>query len=229
MYRAMALKEFREIRGIVLLAAAGYALLAFAAMAPASPWNILAFFRLTNAYGGEVPFVRDDFVGKFYFVSVIFTIALGLRQSLGESVRGTYPFLLHRPADRHWLIGMKLAVGTAAYLICTLVPILVYACWAATPGTHASPFEWSMTLPICGGWLAMTILYLGAFHTGVRPGRWLRSRILPLVASAIATIGAMGLVSVFQGILWPCVIGVLVVDVWLIAMILFAVRTRDYP
>jgi len=28
--------------------------------------------------------------------------------------------------------------------------------------------------------------------------------------------------------LWPCLI-VLVVDVWLIAMILFAARTRDYP
>jgi hypothetical protein len=49
----MALKEFREIRGIVLLAAAGYALLAFAAMAPASPWNILAFFRLPWVCGNR--------------------------------------------------------------------------------------------------------------------------------------------------------------------------------
>ena len=229
MYRAMALKEFREIRGIVLLAVAGYALLVVAAMAPTSPWNLLAFFRLSNGYDGDVPFVHDEFGGKFVFISVIFTIALGLRQSLGESIRGTYPFLLHRPADRRWLIGMKLSVGAAAYLICTAVPILVYACWAATPGTHASPFEWSMTVPIWGHWFAMTIFYLGAFHTGVRPGRWRRSRILPLAASALATIGAMTLPAMFEGSPWPCLIAVLVVDVWLIAMILFAVQTRDYP
>ena len=80
-----------------------------------------------------MPFVYDDFVGKFYLISVVFAIALGLRQTLGESIRGTYPFLLHRPADRRWLIGMKLSVGTAVYLICTAVPILVYGCL----GRHA--------------------------------------------------------------------------------------------
>jgi len=228
MYKAAALKELREIGGIVLLAVAAYALLTVAAVAPASPLNLLATVGACRSFGMGVPFVNDDFVGTFYFISVVFTIALGLRQPLGESIRGTYPFLLHRPADRRWLIGMKLAVGAAVYLICTAVPILVYGSWAATPGNHASPFEWSMTAPIWGGWLAMTILYLGAFHTAIRPARWYRSRLLPLAASALATIAAAGLAAALEGLLWPCLI-VLVVDVWLIAMILFAVQTRDYP
>ena len=73
------------------------------------------------------------------------------------------------------------------------------AVWAATPGTHASPFEWSMTVPIWIGWFAMTILYLGAFHTVVRPGRWYRSRLLPLAASAVATFAAVGLATAFEG------------------------------
>jgi hypothetical protein len=135
---------------------------------------------------------------------------------------------LHRPADRHWLIGIKLLVGMIVYLICAGIPILVYAAWAATPCTHASPFEWSMTVPVWVAWLAMTILYLGAFHTAIRPGQWYRSRLLPLIASALATFAAAGLAFEFEGSLWPCLI-VLVVDVWLIAMILFAARTRDYP
>ena len=85
-----------------------------------------------------------------------------------------------------------------------------------------------MTVPTWVSWLAMTILYFGAFHTAIRPGRWYGSRILPLAASVLATFAAAGLAYEFEGTLWPCLI-VLVVDVWLIAMILFAARTRDYP
>ena len=39
------------------------------------------------------------------------------------------------------LIGLKLAVGALVYLVCGAVPILLYGVWAATPGTHASPFD----------------------------------------------------------------------------------------
>ena len=114
MFRAMALKEFREIRGIALLALAAYGLLVAAAIGSdilVEPFRVV---WLVRSSGMGVPFVNDDFVGRFYLISVVFTIALGLRQTLGESIRGTYPFLLHRPADRRWLIGVKLLVGTTA-------------------------------------------------------------------------------------------------------------------
>jgi hypothetical protein len=223
----MALKEFREIRGIVLLAVAAYGLLVVAAIDPWSGWNPLRIFYRGGG-GMNVPFVADDFVGKFCTIAVIFAIALGLRQSLGESAGGTYPFLLHRPADRRWLIGVKLLLGMGVYLICTAAPILVYGVWAATPGTHAGPFEWAMTVPAWIGWLVITVLYLGVFHSVIRPGRWYRSRILPLAAAASAAILAAALNAGLNCILWPCLIA-LVVDVWLIAMILFTARTRDYP
>jgi hypothetical protein len=153
---------------------------------------------------------------------------LGIRQTLGESIRGTYPFLFHRPAERLCLIGMKLAVGMTVYLICAGLPILVYGVWAATPGTHASPFEWSMSGPTWIAWLAMTILYLGAFHTAIRPGRWYGSRYLPLAGAGLAAIAAAGHAYVYESSLGTCLV-VLSVDVWLIAMILFTARTRDYP
>lgn len=227
MFKAMAIKELREIRGIALLALAAYGLLVAAAIDPQTPWNPLRLF-----YGGGdgtgVPFVSGDFVGKLCLIAVIFSVALGLRQSLGESLGGTYPFLLHRPAERRWLIGLKLLLGLAVYLTCTAAPILVYAVWASTPGTHASPFQWGMTATAWTVWFVFTLLYLGAFCTAIRPGRWYRSRILPLAAAAAAACLAAGLSEGLDSVFWPLLVAV-VVNVWLIAMILLTVRTRDYP
>ena len=90
------------------------------------------------------------------------------------------------------------------------------------------PFEWSMTVPAWVVWFAMTMLYLGTFLTGIIPGRWYRARFLPLAAAVFALIVVVGIAfTVFDGTLWPCWI-VLAVDVWMITMILFVARSRDY-
>jgi len=220
----MVVKEWRETRGIALLGLAAYAYLLATIVYPRLPFGIGIRQNLV------VPFVRDTFVGWFIFISVIMTVALGLRQTLGESIRGTYPFLLHRPASRRWLIGVKLLVGMGLYLVFGAAPIVAYGLWAATPGTHASPFEWSMTVPVWSFWFIVTLLYLGAFLTGIRPGRWYGSRLLPLVAAGLAVGFAAGLSFSFSfsGAIWPSLV-IFVVDVWIIAMILFVARTRDYP
>jgi hypothetical protein len=217
MFRAMAVKELREIRGIALLAIAAYTFVAGAAM---NPYVVTRYVW---------PFWPGDiFVSWHIVISGALAVALGLRQTLGESIPGTYPFLLHRPADGRWLIGVKLLVGVSAYVLCGGLPILVYSLWAATPGTHASPFEWWMTTMTWVLWLWMTFVYLGAFLAGVRPVQWYRSRILPL-AGAVAVPVGIGLL--FGGIwwLWPNCLAILVLDALMISMILFVVRTRDYP
>ena len=180
MFRAMALKELRETRGITLLALAAGALLV-AAMA--GQWGARQRFM--------PPFINDStFISWFVCISGAMAIALGFRQTLGESIPGTYPFLFHRPAGRRWLIGVKLLTGGLVYLICAAVPIVGYGIWAATPDTHPDPFEWSMTWPAWYLWFTMTLLYLGAFLTGIRPGSWYRSRILPLAAAGFTTVAA---------------------------------------
>jgi hypothetical protein len=224
----MALKELREIRGIVIAALVVYGLIVVAAIHPHTPLDVFAYLSMDMQVGDRIPFVNDASVGKFYFFAAVMATALGLWQTFSESVRGTYPFLLHRPAGGRWVIGVKLAVGTVVYLTCTAVPLAIYSLWAATPGAHASPFEWSMTVSSWVVWLAMTMLYYGAFLAGIRPGRWYRSRFLPLAAAVFALIVVVGLAfTVFDGTLWPCGI-VLAVDVWMIAMILFVARSRDY-
>jgi hypothetical protein len=220
MFRAMALKELRETRGIMLLALAAYSLLV---MGVVSGWRVWS--------DRMPPFVDDSsFYSWFCFISGAMAIAVGLRQTIGESLPGTYPFLLHRPAGRRWLIGVKLAVGTGLCLVCAAVPILAYGIWAATPGTHPTPFEWSMTMPAWTVWFGFTLLYLGAFLAGIRPGRWYRSRILPLAAAGlvlfVVEVGAFALC--LNESLWPC-LAIFAFDAWMIAVILFVVRTRDYP
>jgi hypothetical protein len=220
-FRAMAMKELRETRGIALLTLAAYFLLVATL---ASPWGA----RMRYIWP---PFTSDGaWYGWFISISGAMAMILGLRQTLGESIPGVYPFLLHRPAGRCWLIGVKLFVGLTLYLLCAVLPILAYGIWAATPGTHPDPFEWSMTMPTWNFWFGMTLVYLGAFLAGIRPGRWYRSRILPLAAGPFLLTILM--VPAFQFALaeslWPCLI-ILALDAWMIAMILFVVRTRDYP
>lgn len=226
MFRAMTLKELREIRGIVIGAMIVYGIITIAAIDPRSPLNLLSFLD-SNMSSDSVPFVRDSFGGKFYFFAALVTILLGFWQTFGESTRGTYPFLLHRPASIRWLIGVKLFVGLTVYLIITAIPLLIYSIWAATPGTHASPFAWSMTMPAWVAWFTMTILYLGSFLTGIIPGRWYGARFLPLAAAAFVSFMLLILNSELGGVWWPCGI-VLVVDLWLITLILFVAKSRDY-
>jgi hypothetical protein len=167
------------------------------------------------------------FLGMYALVAAMAAIAVGLRQTLGESVRGTYLVLFHRPATRRSLIGTKLFVGVIVYLACAACPILAYGHWAAMPGHHASPFEWSMTLP---SWIIgfdMTILYGGAFLSGIRQGRWFGTRLLPLIGTITILITVIANLSrVALG--WPNGLVTIAINVCLLTAILFVAQNRDY-
>jgi hypothetical protein len=215
MFRAMVMKELRETRGIALLGLAAYGLVLWVQISQVLKW-----------YPQTIPFVSDGFLVCYVWVSGGLAIALGMRQTLGESVGGIYPFLFHRPATQRWLIGVKLLVGLVMYLLCALLPILVYGSVAAAPGAHASPFQWAMVVPAIFSWLVMTLFYFGAFLSGIRPGRWFFSRLFPLGGACVAAF-ISAVCSEVCGDLVSLPI-VAVVDAWLIGLILFVVRTRDY-
>lgn len=181
MFQAVVVKELRETIGIALGALVAYAYLVANGMGV----NLLPYLNFFYVDERAIPFVGGLFPGAFVLVSGAFAMALGLRQSAWESARGTFLFLLHRPVSWGWLLGAKLLVGAAVYLLLAALPILLYGWWAATPGTHASPFFWSMTLPCWQIWVSMTAVYLGAFLSGMRPARWIGSRLLPLAAMGL--------------------------------------------
>jgi hypothetical protein len=223
MIKALALKELREIAGIAAAALLANLVLAAALM------GMQPFVRLLKFPQG-VPFVNPDIRAALSFVAVPLALALGFRQSAWEAQAGTYQFLLHRPIGRSTLFLTKLATGIAAFLVCTALPVLLYAWWAATPGHHPSPFAWSMTWPAWQLCIVLPLLYLGAFLSGLRPARWYGTRLLPLVAAA----GFVVLLFYGPPILrvelpWTTVLpAALVVGALLISSICYVARVRDY-
>jgi hypothetical protein len=181
MWKAMVFKELRETAWMAAIALALSLWVVVSAMGVALlPWY-------SWGRNHAIPFVGDEFYGYYVLLAAALAVGLGFRQTATESARGTWLFLLHRPAGRGRLIAAKLVTGAGLYLTAMAAPVLVYAAWAATPGTHASPFLWSMTLPVWQLWLSMVLVYLAAVLSGLRPARWFGSRLLPLVAAGLLT------------------------------------------
>jgi ABC-type transport system involved in multi-copper enzyme maturation permease subunit len=217
--QALAFKELRELRGI-----AAVALLCYLALVV----NLMGA-RILNGIPGipkgttEVPFTGSDFVTPFSFISAAFAVALGFRQSAMESSGGTFLFLLHRPLPRNEIMATKLASGLGLFFACASVPILAYGVWAAIPGHHPSPFEWSMTEPAWRAALLVSLLYLGSFLSGLRPASWFGTRLLPLAASGLAMFFAS-----FGSKWWVFIPAVAAVYVVLIANVSYVAKVRDY-
>ncbi len=180
MLKALLLKELRESAWIALvLLVADLAL-----VADNAGYNVLPFLELCGDEGRDVPFVDGNFLG-FFMVSAALAVALGLGQTVVESRRGTWLFLLHRPLGMRRVIAAKLAVGGGLYLLCGAVAIFSYAAWALMPGKHASPFLWWMTASPWEAWGVIVIVYLAAFLAGMRTARWFGTRLLPLAAGGV--------------------------------------------
>src|SRR5205807_1856462 len=127
----------REVFPLALLGLAVQLVLvtALVGLKPVATWLPLASLG--------VPFQEQVVTAPFATVGVVFTLLLGFRQSAWEAGQGTYKFLLHRPIRRETIFLVKLGTGAGVYLVCTLVPLLLYAYWASIPGHYPGPFEWS--------------------------------------------------------------------------------------
>ena len=185
MVPALVRKELRETRAFAALALVLYLVFVSKLTGQGGPLlaSLLSFAVGMGRTPAEVPFVQDQFQPVLLLIGGALAIALGLRQSAWEPSQGTALYLLHLPLARRTILATKLLTGIGLLLACTLLPILAYAAWAATPGTHPGPFEWTMTGPAFRIWLLLPLVYLGAFASGIRPARWFGSRLLPLFAS----------------------------------------------
>jgi hypothetical protein len=215
MTRALVYKEFRETAGI---AAIGLVLLLLL-VAGQIGFSPLPF---TTNYLGRIPFVSDSFGGQFLLIAGGLALALGFRQSIGDFLGDAQLFFLHRPVSRGKIYLAKVMVGLGIFLASGMTPILLYAGWAATPGTHASPFVWSMTSASWVSWLALTAVYLGALLSGIRPAAWFGTRLAPLIAAVAA--------ALLLSYCWFAVALAFVIaaDALLIYLILAVAQSRDF-
>jgi ABC-type transport system involved in multi-copper enzyme maturation permease subunit len=226
MVMALVRKELRETRPFAALALGLYFIYLSKLTGTWSPLltPLLGWVPGMNVEAPDVPFVQDNFLTILFFIGVALAITLGFRQSAWEPSQGTALYLLHLPLTRHAIFLTKLVTGIGLLLVCTLLPILIYAMWAAMPGTHAGPFEWSMTGLAFHIWLSMPLAYLGAFASGIRPARWFGSRLLPLVSVAIPGI-YLNLLPHWWLIAFPLLILVAAI---LVSDILWEAQTRDF-
>jgi hypothetical protein len=175
-------KELREAGWIALVALALY--LAF--VANVAGYLPVPFIYRSGSY--TAPFLDSQYFNFFCLVSTCFAVGLGLSQTVLESRRGTWLFLLHRPMSRRRILAVKLAVGGGLYLGCSALGIIALGLWAEIPGNHASPFYWWMTADMWKVWAVIGLIYVGAFLTGMRSARWFGTRLFPLFAAGIAAL-----------------------------------------
>jgi ABC-type transport system involved in multi-copper enzyme maturation permease subunit len=226
MVLAIVRKELRETR---LFAALALGLYLIYVSKLTGQWgrvltHLLGWVPGMNGEPPYIPFVQDNFLTILSFIGVALAITLGFRQSAWEPSQGTAQYLLHLPLARRTIFLTKLTTGIGLLLVCTLLPILIYATWAALPGTHPSPFEWSMTAPAFQLWSLIPLAYLGAFASGIRAARWFGSRLLPLLAVAIPFVFSFEVPSWWL-IGFPLL---LLVAAVLVSDILWEAETRDY-
>jgi ABC-type transport system involved in multi-copper enzyme maturation permease subunit len=218
--RSLMRKELREVFGLTAAALGCYLALLVSLMRESG------FVWVPGLPHGpeDVPFVSGSFMEPFTLISILFAVALGLRQSAWESSRGTYLFLLHRPVHRETIFLTKLATGAGVLLLGSGLPVALYMAWSAMLGHHAGPFEWSMSGPAWRLVILMPLVYLGAFLSGLRPARWFGTRLLPLAAA----VGLLVLVNVLPWWWYLSVPLAVVLYAALTANVLFVARVRDY-
>lgn len=217
MHKALVLKELRESAGLIAVAV----LVAVYVLADLTGVRLLP---IQSGRAVPYPFVSDDsFTLYLSLLAGGLAVLLGFKQSAWELWQGSYFFLLHRPVSRRAIFGIKLAVGLTVLLAISGAVIQLHAMWAATPGTHATPFLWSMTIAAWQLSISFPILYLGAFLSGIRPGRWFGSRLAPLAAS-----GLLVMVAAVVPWWWLSLAIVLVSCTAFVASIFQYVDIRDY-
>jgi ABC-type transport system involved in multi-copper enzyme maturation permease subunit len=215
MLKALVWKESRELAPLVAMSI-------FAELLFFLPPELMFGSQSTSDL---IPFVSSRLTTWILVVGGAAGIAFGFWQTVGESMRGTYHFLLHRPVTRETILVTKLGVGVALVLLLTGVPILGYALWAARPATHASPFYWAMTAHTWQLWIQLPMFYFAAFLSGLRPAAWLGSRAIPLASSL-----PLSLLLFFAGFLspWLQLAGSLAIEAFLVYVIFFVLSARDF-
>lgn len=219
MWKAMIWKECRECAVL-----AGLGAVVMLVLTAGAVHHSFAFYNFGDT---SIPFVFEGY-STFMFVVCTFGWLLGLQQTFWESKQKTWLFLLHRPMQRENIIQSKLLAGLAVYLLITVVPLLIYCFWAATPGTHASPFSWSYTERWWRVILGGVVFYEAGFFCGLRPGRWFGSRLIPLLGTNLLMATLQSLIESWVIPPWVGYVATILIAIVFYVQLLDQARAQEY-
>ena len=224
----IAYKEFRQLLPIVIVGLLLVVNMVFELVG-------IGLLGMSQYRPSNVPFYNHATNVELPLLGCLIAGLTGFWQTIAESVRDTWLFLLHRPVSRRKIMLAKLASGMLLVWLITGLPMLVYLLWAVTPGNVAAPFMWESTIPFTTNWLALSIVYLGCFLAGLRKARWYGTRLLPVVTTAATALllifsDQLSNLSMTGEVVPPVVLllAILVVDLFLIATILIQCDGEDY-
>jgi|SRR5579863_2384523 len=220
MYKALVFKEWRELWWTGAIA---FGVLVCVVWNEIGPYVDLERLVIIRHDINQIPFRSDDMQVGITSVSCCLAVVLGLWQTLGESMWGTWRYLRQRPISFPRLLLTKLSAGLGLLLVSTGIPFAAYLTWAASEGWHSSPFEWQMAEPTFCGWVGSTAVYLAAFLVGIREARWYGSRLWPFAPVVVLYLyfGQFGMSSYPMGAM------TMVAAVALVGSILYAASERD--
>ncbi len=223
-HTALVIKEWRLTAGAAMLGLLAY-LMMVARLAEVTGFGWLRGFIYEYR---TIPFLRDGFLHHFTIITVLLAVWLAVMQTAFESRHQAWLFALHRPVSRRAILLSKVLVGLGLLLVCSAVPIVLYAAWAARPGSQPAPFAWGMTEQAWRSWWSFTPVYLGTLLTMLRPARWLGTRLFPVV-TAFAWLALRDSWGLGYEPIWIEFSLVSVIDAILVACLLLVIREREYP
>ncbi|MBC7820748.1 MAG: hypothetical protein IAG10_28010 [Planctomycetaceae bacterium] len=223
-HTALVIKEWRLTAGAAMLGLLAY-LMMVARLAGVAGFGWLRGFISDDR---TIPFLRDGFLEPFTVISVLLAVWLAVMQTAFEARHQAWLFALHRPVSRWAILLTKVIVGAGLLLACSAVPIVLYAAWAARPGSQPAPFAWGMTEQAWRWWWGFTPVYLGTLLTMLRPARWLGTRLFPVIA-AFGWLPLRDSWGLGYEPIWIEFGLISAIDAILIACLLLVIREREYP
>ena len=124
--------------------------------------------------------------------AIVTSIALAIAQFALDQRDSARGFLLHRRLSGKQIFHAKIVVGAALYVLAVGVPLILAAIYLKWIGPERLPTSWLQTVPAFTLSFYCFSFYFGTSIVLCRPARWIGTRLLPIAASALIAISAIG-------------------------------------
>ena len=129
------------------------------------------------------------------FGSPCSAFVIGGLQTALEVRRDQWAFLIHRGLSPTQIFLAKAGAGLSVYAGIAIVPAFIGLVWCIWHGVDRHLLTWYHALPLLASGLSATAFYFAAVLAVVWKGPWYFSRLLPLAAPVLMSVGVIAYTS----------------------------------